>query len=104
MAEDNGVVYSVKELLAIQNEALGRIETKVDAANMRTVEAVAKIDLRVSLLEKREDLEPRLRLLEDVRIESQGARKWWDSFWARLIGAGAVVGGLWWLPQYIHHG
>ena len=99
-ARDDGVVYSVKELLAIQNEALGRIERKVDESVSKTSETLGKLDLRVTLIEKREDLEPRLRVLEDARTGEQGVKRWWDSFWARLVGVAAVAGAFWWLPGH----
>ncbi len=97
---EGGVTFSVKELLAIQAKALERIEGKVDQASLQQAEALGKIDVRVTLLEQRPDLEPRIRSLEDSRTEESGARQWWDSFWARVVGVAAIAGAFWWLPSH----
>jgi len=68
------VKYGVKELLAIQGKTLERIEIKVDANALSQAEAIGKLDTRVSLLEARPDLEPRVTLLEQGSFESNGRR------------------------------
>ena len=101
MEESGNVQYSVKELLAIQAKSLERIERKVDEGAVRQAEAIARIDTRVTVLEQLPNLEPRVRSLEESRSEGAGTRRWTESFWVRLGAAGAVFGGLWWLPH--HH-
>jgi hypothetical protein len=49
--DDAVVKYGVKELLALQNETLKRVESKIDANHLVQAEVNAKIDTRVSLLE-----------------------------------------------------
>lgn len=89
---DQSVAYSVKELLAIQNEALGRIERKVDEGNLRQTEAIARIDTRVAILEQRPDLEPRIRALEEARSEGRGEREYRRFIVPTLCGVLVAVG------------
>lgn len=72
---DVEIKYGVKELLAIQGKTLERIESKVDANALTHAEAIGKLDTRVTLLEARPDLEPRVKVLEDSRSESHGAQE-----------------------------
>lgn len=95
--------YSVKDFLAIHTKALERIERKVDEGALRQAEAIGKLDTRVTVIEQRENLEPRLRVLEAANNETQGSRRWWDGFWARAVGLGTLFGALWWLPAVLHH-
>ena len=62
--------YTVKELLAVQNDKLDRIERKVDEAAIRQAEQMGKMEHRVTVLELRptnDDHEKRLRSLERFR-------------------------------------
>lgn len=68
------VRYTVKELLAISNEALGRIEAKVDANALSQAEAIGRLDTRVTVLENKPNLETRVQVLENARSEEVGAR------------------------------
>ncbi|MDE2098576.1 MAG: hypothetical protein KGL39_15080 [Patescibacteria group bacterium] len=99
-ASDQQVSYSVKELLAIQTKTLDRIEQKVDDSTHRQAETNAKFDLRLTLLEKKPDLEPRLRVVEDAKTEQAGENKHDKKFWASVIG---LVSSSWWLPLLFHY-
>lgn len=97
---EQGVTYTVKELLAIQNVTLDRIERKVDAAAIEQAQAIAKLDLRVSLLEARPELEPRVRSLEDARSESYGERDYRRFLWPTCAAFLAFGVGL--VPYLFH--
>lgn len=100
MADEPQVVYTVKDLLAIQGKSLERIERKVDEGAIRQTEAIAKIDTRVSLLEQKPDLEPRVRVLEEASSEQRGERGYRRFLWPTVaIG----LGGSWWIPDFIRH-
>lgn len=94
------VSFSVKELLAIQQKALERIESKADESAIRAAEANARMDMRVTLLERRPDLEPRIRVLEDSKHETDGARGYRRFLWPTVA---AVFGGAWWVPDFLKH-
>lgn len=49
------------------------------------------------------DHEKRLRVVEDEISKETGKRSWLSSFWARLLAAGTVFGGAWWLPDVFRH-
>ena len=68
--------YGVKELLALQGKTLERIETKVDQNASTAMEALAKFDVRLSLLEPVvHNLAPRVKVLEDRQSENTGRRE-----------------------------
>ena len=68
--------YGVKELLALQGKTLERIEAKVDQNASTAMEALAKFDVRLSLLEPVvQSLAPRVKVLEDRQSESTGRRE-----------------------------
>lgn len=95
------VTYTVKELLAIQAKSLERIERKVDEGAREQAKATALLEHRVTVLEQRKDLEPRVVALEDAQSAASGERRWRDSLWLRLAGVGTLIGAGWWLPG--HH-
>lgn len=89
--------YSVKDMLAIQGKALERIERKVEEGNKEQVAFNARIDTRVSLLEQRPDLEPRVRLLEDAQNSDDGEqayrRFFWPTVWGVIVAAAGWLSG-----------
>lgn len=94
MSGEIQVTYGVKELLALHNDKLDRIEAKVDAGNLRTAEALAKIEHRVTVLESREDLTNRVRTLEDNQSAERGSsvyRRWFLPTLATFVSAGAMA-------------
>lgn len=69
------VRYGVKELLALQGKTLERIEAKVDQNASTAMEALAKFDVRLSMLEPIvHGLEPRVKVLESAHSEGSGRR------------------------------
>lgn len=85
------ISYTVKELLAIQNESLNRIERKVDEGALRQAESIAKIDTRVTLLEARPDLEPRVDALEQTRDHLRGEHDFKRYLWPTLATIAIAV-------------
>lgn len=71
--DDAVVRYGVKELLALQGETLKRVESKIDAGTLAQADINAKLDTRVSLLEAKEDLTPRVEVLEQQVNQGIGA-------------------------------
>lgn len=88
------VTYGVKELLALHNDKLDRIERKVDEGNLQTAQAIAGIEHRVTVLEQRPDLEPRVRQVESAQAALEGVgrfRRWILPTVASIVSAAAMA-------------
>lgn len=100
MSGEINVTYGVKELLALQNDKLDRIEVKVDQGNLETIKALTTLDHRVTVLEQRPDPEPRIRALEEESAGTKGEREF--KRWMLPVAAAAAGVVAYWVPLLFH--
>lgn len=98
MSEAERGGYSVKDFLAIHTKALERIEQKVDEGALRQAEVVGGINTRLSIIEA-QNLDPRVRVLEDARSQDTGEKGFKRFLWPIALG---ILGAAWWIPDFIH--
>ena len=98
MSTDSNAGYSTKDFLAIHTKALERIESKVDQGALRQAEVVGGINTRLSIIEA-QNLDPRVRTLENARSEDAGEKGFRRYLWP--VGVG-LFGAAWWIPDFVH--
>lgn len=98
MSAEGNTGYSIKDFLAIHTKALERIEQKVDEGALRQAEVVGGINTRLSIIEA-QNLDPRVRILEDARSNEQGEKGFKRYLWPIALG---LLGAAWWIPDFVH--